>query len=313
MKIFNKYTFIMILAGIFTMSCEDEELKEKNFPGWESGVNGFAQFQEASPKNFTRGQPAQGLDMDFRWISIDGTNEVVKIEYYVEFSESYINPQGDPAVADHGKELVLTVDSPAGNREDISLSLDQNDLLPLFQGKTYDYDENESTAETPVFNNPDKPNRGGSSPFLDGDSFKLTWVLTTADGRVFDSWSPSVCTELPGSNCELGWIVICASEIADPPGDYTIVFNDSYGDGWNDAAIRVVVDGVATDYTLDAGSTGTTVVTVPPGTQTLTFEFVSGDWDSEVTFTITSPKGNVIASGGPSPTEGELTLDLCKE
>ncbi len=116
-----------------------------------------------------------------------------------------------------------------------------------------------------------------------------------------------------GEFCTLNVSIICSPVIADPPGDYQINFFDSYGDGWNGAAIRVIADGVATDYTLDSGSDGSTIVTVPDGVSTLTFEFVSGDWDSEVTFTLISPKGNVISSGGPSPAVGELLLDLCLE
>ncbi len=312
MKLFNKYIVLTILAGFITLSCEDEELKEKNFPGWETAVNGFGQFQDGSATNFIRGDLSVDLDMSFRWISIDAGNEASQIEFFVNWEESYLNPDGDPAVANHGTESVLVVDSPPSNREDLTFTITQSQLYTAFQAATFDYDEDGN--EISVFNNPDKPNRDtNSQPFIDGDSFTLSWEITTTDGRLFDSWSPSVCTELPGSNCQLSWIVECGQVILEPAQDYTIVMNDSYGDGWNDAAIRVIVDGNATDYTLASGSSGTTVVTVPTGTQTLSFEFVSGDWDSEVTFSITTEKGNEIASGGPSPSPGPITLDLCTE
>lgn len=214
MKIFNKYIVLTLLAGLITLSCEDEELKQKNFPGWETAVNGFVQFETGSAESFVYQQTNVDLDLMFRWISIDQGVEVSKIEFFINFQESYTNPDGDPAVADHGIELFQTVDSPAGNREDITLSISQADVYTLFQNATFDYDEDDNTAETPVFNNPDKPDRDpNSSPFIDGDSFTLSWILTAADGRVFDSWSPSVCTELPGSNCQLGWQVICVSDI----------------------------------------------------------------------------------------------------
>ncbi|MEP2771130.1 MAG: hypothetical protein ABJH05_03210 [Fulvivirga sp.] len=320
MKTYKRIIYIVLILAFTASSCEDEELLEKNNPTWETGVNGFGQFQDGSATNFIREDLSVDLSIDFHWLSVDGANEVVKEEFYINFTESYTNPDGDPAVADHGTVLLSTVDSPPANRENVSFSISQMDLLPFYNGATYDYDEDSDTPETPVFNNPDKPLRNTTTaPFIDGDSFTLSWVLTTADGRVFgasnggDGWSPSVCTELPGSNCELTWIVECGQVIKEPAQDYTIVFNDSYGDGWNGAAIRVIVDGVSTDYTLDDGSTTTTVVTVPDGTQTLAFEYVSGDWDSEVTFTITTEKGNVIASAGPSPGAGPITLDLCSE
>lgn len=312
MKIFNKYTSLLVILSMFIFSCEDEELKEINFPVWDSGVNGFGQFQSTSALNFLKGDLSVDLNMDFQWVSADGQASVSKIEFYVNFTESYINKDGDPASVDHGAVLVSTVDSPPGNRENVSLSLSQADVAPLYSEIAFDYDE-DGTA-TPLFNNPDKPTRNATtSPFIEGDSFIFSWILYTADGRVFDSWSPSVCTELPGSNCQLSWITECGQIINQPAQDYTLVLNDSYGDGWNDAALSVIIDGVATDYTIVDGSAETFVVTVPAGTTSLQFEFISGDWDSEVTFSITTEKGNVIAAGGPSPPVGILTLDLCLE
>ena len=96
-------------------------------------------------------------------------------------------------------------------------------------------------------------------------------------------------------------------------GDYGISMQDSYGDGWNGASIRVTIDGVATDYTIDDGSAGSATVTVPDGTTTLLFEFISGAWDSEVTFIITTPSGAIGIEAGPSPIAGEIALFLCDE
>ncbi|MEQ8574111.1 MAG: hypothetical protein RIB63_08620, partial [Fulvivirga sp.] len=170
-------------------------------------------------------------------------------------------------------------------------------------------------AAVDVFTYAGKPNRnaGAGRVFIDGDSFILTWSLTGADGRVFEGWSPSVCTEVPGSNCQISWIVECGQVIADPSQTYTLALQDSYGDGWNGGALAVIVDGVATEYTIDDGSSEVYPVVVPDGATSVQFEYISGDWDSEVTFSVTTEKGNVIAKYGPSPPVGILTLDLCKE
>ena len=40
-----------------------------------------------------------------------------------------------------------------------------------------------------------------TSPWVDGDSFRISWVMTTADGRIFDTWNDSICLEFPGANC----------------------------------------------------------------------------------------------------------------
>ena len=101
------------------------------------------------------------------------------------------------------------------------------------------------------------------------------------------------------------------ASISNPVGDYTINFYDSYGDGWNNAAIRVFLDGVSTDYTLNDGSVGSQVVSIAAGPASLSFEFVSGDWDSEASFTIVAPSAITIASGGPNPAVGPITLYTC--
>ena len=74
---------------------------------------------------------------------------------------------------------------------------------------------------------------------------------------------------------------------------WTIEGVDTYGDGWNGASIDVTVDGVTTSYAVDADA-ATFVVGVPVGS-TYSFEFVSGDWDGEIEYTITDGNGNVFA------------------
>jgi hypothetical protein len=107
--------------------------------------------------------------------------------------------------------------------------------------------------------------------------------------------------------CELG--------PTNSPGDWVIDMVDSFGDGWNGAAVTVTIDGVGTDivlddYTLDGGFTGTATVNVPAGTQTLSFSYVSGAFDSEVSFDIISPNGNTVGSFA-NPDAGLLTIDAC--
>lgn len=102
--------------------------------------------------------------------------------------------------------------------------------------------------------------------------------------------------------------VVCAP----PAGTWTIEMEDSYGDGWNGAKIVVNLNGEETDYTITEGSSGSGTVEVPEGSSALVFTFVSVDWDSEVTFNITSPSG-IVTSGGPTPTAGpiKLSVDFC--
>lgn len=314
MKTLKLFTLTLIaLLGVVT-ACKDEDLVI--VPEWESAVHGFGEFSATTEDvNFIKGEPDVDLTVDLLWNSIDNKNNVTKIELFILFNESYIDQDGNPKTAKHGGdegELFMTMEGgnvPA-NKAKTTFTISQDDVYALYSDATFDYF---GTGDLPVWGASSirSDRNTGDFKFVDGDAFQLRWAFTTQDGRVFNAWGISVCTEFPGANCSVNWAAVCSQVINDPVGNWTIQLNDSYGDGWNGAAIRAVVNGVGTNYTLADGAAGVQVVTVPPGTQTLTFEFVSGDWDSEVTYTITSPRGNVIAKGGPSPAVGVLTLNLC--
>jgi hypothetical protein len=82
---------------------------------------------------------------------------------------------------------------------------------------------------------------------------------------------------------------------------YIVDMQDSYGDGWNGAVINVSVNGVqVASMTVDA--TAATAATDSISTFTgdsVSFDFVSGTWDTEITFTITAPDGSSVGSYGP--------------
>ncbi len=314
MKSIKKYIIVMIASiGVIT-SCKDESLQV--VPDWESAVHGFASVT-SSNSDLLYNDPAVDVDIELEWISIDQKLTVTKMEVYVLFDEAYIDVDGNPKVASHGGaegKLIQTFEGAAvpANRTAVNFSVSQAAIYALYQSSTFDY----GNGSVNVFTNPDKPQRNATQRFMWDDAITVRWEFTTDDGRVFSSWAPSVCTEFPGANCQVGISVVCASDITNPGangGIYEISMTDTYGDGWNDAAIKVIIDGVATNYTLASGSAGVTNVAVPPTATTLKFEFVSGDWDSEVIFTIKSPKGNIIAAAGPSPAPGPIKLNLCLE
>ncbi|MCF6223781.1 MAG: hypothetical protein L3J34_08640 [Flavobacteriaceae bacterium] len=149
--------------------------------------------------------------------------------------------------------------------------------------------------------------------YTGGDTFNYRMEYVMTDGRTFSSADGS--GSLQGSYFSSPYLyqagLLCIPEIPFP-GDYKIVMQDSYGDGWNGASISVVIDGVSTDYTI-AGSSGTEIVNIPVGSTTGVFIFKSGAWDSEITFQIYTPSGNLGVSTGPSPVVGEIALNLCQE
>lgn len=315
-KIYRHILSALCIATAAVTSCKDED--RVIVPEWESGVHGRGTFNASTADvNFIKGDPSVDITIDLLWNSIDNKNRVTKIELFLLFNEAYVDQDGNPKVAAHGGgngELFRTFEGgnvPA-DKTPTTFTIAQDDVFALYNGKSYDY-----------FGDGAHPIWGAESiredrdtenfKFVDGDAFSLKWVFTTEDGRVFNFWGVSVCTEFPGANCAVNWQAVCSQIINEPAGAWTINMKDAYGDGWNGAAVTAVVDGVSTNYTLASGASGSTVVTVPDGTETLTWAFVSGDWDSEVTFDIVSAKGNVIAKGGPSPTPGVLTLNLCVE
>ena len=96
-------------------------------------------------------------------------------------------------------------------------------------------------------------------------------------------------------------------------GDYTIDMIDSWGDGWNGASITVTIDGVSQTVGLPSGASGSQTVTVPAGATSMSFAYVSGDWDSEVTYTITFNNGGAdqVAISETNPGAGVKVLSVC--
>lgn len=313
MKTIKYLTLTLIGLFVLTVSCKDDK---ELVPVWETGVNGEGEVVSTA-QDFKRGDNAVVLDFELKWISVDSKVTVTKMEVFITWNEGYTDIDGNPAVANHGTVLIESIEGggvPA-NRVPVGFSLSQPDLLALYDGVTYDYKDGIDDNPIDVFGDPVNPGRDATNTFVAEDQFTVTWQFTGADGRVFSAWSPSVCTEFPGSNCQIDFGVVCAEEITDPGangGVYELNLVDSFGDGWDGAFITVTEDGTSTDYT--ATGFGTLhVVNVAPTAVSLTFSYTAGAFESEHTFTIKSPKGNIIASGGPAPTPGAIKLNLCNE
>ncbi|MEP2280589.1 hypothetical protein [Maribacter sp.] len=148
--------------------------------------------------------------------------------------------------------------------------------------------------------------------FDGGDAIQFRLILTLTDGRTFtnDDSTGTITGSFFNAPYFYNPVIKCIppSPVA---GEYTIDLVDSYGDGWNGASIDVVIDGVASSYTIEDGGAGTATFTVPEGTTEFTLEFVSGAFDSEVTYEITAPTGETAISDGPSPAIGSITLNIC--
>jgi len=148
---------------------------------------------------------------------------------------------------------------------------------------------------------------------FDSDQFVIRVEVELEDGRIFSNDgtnSPSLDAGFFISPFRYFPTIVCPIVVT---GDITIEFEDTFGDGWNGAAIVVTNDGEAESFTLDAGSAGSVTVLLPTGVQKQSIAFSGGSFDNEVGYVITRVSdGRVLASFSPStdgPPDGPITLD----
>ena len=151
-----------------------------------------------------------------------------------------------------------------------------------------------------------------SSDYSGGDSITVRLELVLTDGRTFssDDSTGSLQGSYFSSPYAYNAVIKCipASPVA---GTYEVAMHDSYGDGWNGGYISVNINGTEVQQiTIPSGSSGNESFIVPAGTTSLDVHYVSGDWDSEVTFQI-SRNGDTIFSDGPSPSNDTMVFSIC--
>ncbi len=144
------------------------------------------------------------------------------------------------------------------------------------------------------------------------DQFVVRVEVSTEDGQIFTNIggnSPSLEDAFFASPYRYFATITCPLVVS---GEFTIDFEDTFGDGWNGAAIVVINDGEESRFTLEDGSEGSVTFTIPEGVQNQTFSFAGGSFDEEVGYVITRvADGRVIASFSPSsdgPPRGVITL-----
>ncbi|GAB5472564.1 MAG: hypothetical protein Mars2KO_06630 [Maribacter sp.] len=152
-----------------------------------------------------------------------------------------------------------------------------------------------------------------------GDNFTVRFELVLTDGRRFTNTNNSgTITGSFFASPFLYEVVVACKPSVPTPGTWMVNTVDSYGDGWNGGSLQIVLDGGAPIEIAneDAGLAGEESVQdftfeVPDGTETISIKYVSGDFDEEVKFTITSANSNVVSEQGPEPLVGSELLDFC--
>lgn len=158
------------------------------------------------------------------------------------------------------------------------------------------------------------------SEIFGGDQFTIRFEMILIDGRRY-SFANNTGT-LTGAFFNARFLhtanIVCAPSVP-TAGTWTVSTTDTFGDGWNGASLDISIDGspVNSIANVDDGtrpfgsSTQGFSFEVPAGTQAISIVFVSGDFDEEVQFTITSANGNVVAEGD-EPNAGQV-LDFCPD
>jgi hypothetical protein len=158
-----------------------------------------------------------------------------------------------------------------------------------------------------------------------GDLYVFELRLELTDGRIFGASSAAgiITGGFFSSPFKYNALVVCSPE----PGDYRVEMVDNYGDGWQGDIIRVHIDDTDVDVTLPSywdadpatrGSVGdpqwtngTAIVNIPVGTELGTWEYLDGDFPSEVEFEIFAPDGTSFGYFGPSASPGLLPVLKC--
>ena len=156
-----------------------------------------------------------------------------------------------------------------------------------------------------------------------GNTIIHRMVLKLTDGRTFstESVSGSLTQSYFKSPFQYRKTITCfmdAGIVTAVPGLYTVNMTDSWGDGWNGAAVVMTLDGVDYSTSFNSGSADTIVFEVPAGSSTMGFKFVAGAWDSEVDFNIVYSKldgsnsQTALPNVGASPATGYYALSVCQ-
>ncbi|WP_273566200.1 hypothetical protein [Maribacter halichondriae] len=145
-----------------------------------------------------------------------------------------------------------------------------------------------------------------------GDTFNYRLEANLTNGRTYTNNANGTVTGGSFFSSPFAYVspVVCPPT---PPtaGSWSIEMQDSFGDGLNDAALVITLDGTATTFTFDDGFSGSFTLDVPIGTEVMSIVFTSGAFDEEVTFQVTSANGTEILDLGPSPSAGVELLDYC--
>lgn len=279
MKRLNKIFLTSATLIGLAIGCKDESLSPYIEPN--GAANGLGQFvslsdgttllpsatafydQSAIDANvfFDENNQANGITYKLQWVSYDNRVNISSIELYVEYNETYSDPDRNPLIAAHGGpskgpsypagKFWKTV-TPTAARTPVDITITPADMYALFQNNTFDYDDDgtaenifsaaaaaitktDRTVSTKRFFSSRKITLPAGDVTLAADQFRIRWRLISDDGTGYGSWSASVCSETVGINC-VGTFRV-NKDVFNPKATYARQDDvDRNGDGKKDAS-----------------------------------------------------------------------------
>ena len=148
-----------------------------------------------------------------------------------------------------------------------------------------------------------------TTPTVNGTSTRPYTITGLTAGTTYYVWVRSEC----GSE-ESSWSIVAVfSTLCSRYCEITYDLEDSYGDGWNGASIRVtdVATGeLLATWTFTDGSSLSGTLAVCEG-RAIRFSGVSGSYDSECSYTVYDPDNNSIFSGSGSMSNSATYTPSC--
>ena len=289
---------ILIITLLFT-ACKDDDTLPVDFDDLIVSGGAFAtELSTDGSTNINKLDPtASEFSKSYQLVTPKGGTDISRVDVYVSFDG--LNAQADEA-------LLSTVDasnfSSGDNYPEVTIPFNGGSILSAL----------------------------GLSPdaLEGGDVFDFRLALTTPEGT-FSDVSANFDNQSADHTFEAS--VVCELAIV-PEGTWTIDMQDSYGDGWqpttaNGGGPGIVVTlsdgtifeiGLCTPYEdpgyacTDGVSSGTRTITIPSGITSAEWVF-NGDFWGEMSFQITAPSGNVVASYLAGSAAGPIALNLCNE
>ena len=154
------------------------------------------------------------------------------------------------------------------------------------------------------------PNEVQSATFTvnEGDVITSVWTSGSYDSEtayIITDSDDNAFASVEDGNEMTEFTVACP---APPSCLYSLVMNDSYGDGWNGASMNVLVDGIVVleGATFSSGYSSSVSFEVSVGSIVTTLWVADGSYPSETSYTIYDATGNIV---GESPQGALLSIE----